>query len=130
MSWQVIILTIVTPLLFVCVGIYAKRLGRRDGDKTPNSNNYAVGTQVFIMSFAAVLGDFRINVNGGLEGNFLWVIFYFILIFISVDVDRYSSWERDAKGVPTNKKHWIKGIIVPNLAGVFAFCFYRFFSQA
>lgn len=128
MDWTNITLNIATPLVFIGVGIYANRLGRKDGDDTPGINFFAVGSSVLIMSLATILADIHINVAGNLEGNFGWIIFYMLFIFVSVDVDRYSSWERCEQGNPTNKKHWMRGVVVPNTLGVIAFCLYRYMA--
>jgi hypothetical protein len=121
-----ILLNIITPLIFVAVGVYANRLGCKDGDSTPRMNYYAVGTSVFIMSLATILADVHVNTDGALEGNFGWVVIYLLCIFVSIDVDRYSSWVRCEDGFPTEKKHLFRGVIIPNGLGVFAFCLYRF----
>lgn len=123
-----IVLNIVTPLAFVVVGVYANRLGRKDGDDTPKSNYFAVGTSVFIMSLATILADIHVNESGALEGNFGWVAIYLLCIFVSIDIDRYSSWVRCEQGLPTEKKHLWRGILLPNLVGVCAFCAYRFMA--
>jgi len=123
-----ILLNIVTPLIFVTVGIYANRLGRKDGDDTPKINYFAVGTSVFIMSLATILADIHVNEEGGVEGSFGWIVIYLLCIFVSIDLDRYSSWGRCDQGLPTNKKHLWRGVVFPNALGVFAFCLYRFMA--
>jgi hypothetical protein len=37
------------PLVLMLVGVFAKRLGRRDGDESPRRNDWAVGTTVLLM---------------------------------------------------------------------------------
>lgn len=125
-DWPKILLDIITPLIFVGVGVYANRLGCKDGDDTPKINYFAVGTSVFIMSLATILADVHLNTDGKIEGNFGWIAIYMLFIFISIDVDRYSSWERCEQGLPTNKKHWFRGVIVPDVLGVSAFVLHRY----
>ncbi|MEW8436622.1 MAG: hypothetical protein AB2689_00550 [Candidatus Thiodiazotropha taylori] len=121
-----IMLNIGIPLSFVVVGAFAARLGRKDGDGTPAINHFAVGTTVLSMSLATILSDITINSAGNLEGNFIWATFYLLFIFVSIDIDRFSSWQRDEQGIPTNRKHVVRGIVIPNSFGVIAFCVYRF----
>ena len=128
MTYTEIMLNIGIPLSFVAVGAYATRLGRIDGDNTPTVNHFAVGTTVLIMSLATILSDITINSAGKLEGNFIWATLYLLFIFVSIDIDRFSSWKRDDKGMPTNQKHLVRGIIIPNSFGVIAFCIYRFMA--
>ena len=123
-----LILNVVTPLVFVAVGVYANRLGRKDGDETPKINYFAVGTSVFIMSLATILADIHFNEQGYVEGNFGWVAVYLLCIFVSIDVDRYSSWVRCDQGLPTEKKHLWRGVVFPNSLGIIAFCLYRFMA--
>jgi hypothetical protein len=37
------------PFVLMLVGVFAKRLGRRDGDDSPRRNDWAVGTTVLLM---------------------------------------------------------------------------------
>ena len=123
-----ILINVVTPLIFVVIGILANRLGRKDGDNTPALNYFAVGTSVLIMSLASILSDIQVDSAGVISGSFGWITFYILFVFVSIDIDRYTSWERCSSGLPTNKKHIFRGVILPNTIGVGAFCLYRFMA--
>jgi hypothetical protein len=49
----------IVPLILTTIGVFARRFGRRDGDDSPRSNDWAVGTTVLLMLFGTVLGDIR-----------------------------------------------------------------------
>lgn len=121
-----IFINIITPLVFVVIGVLANRLGRKDGDKTPKINYFSVGTSVILMTLATIISDVHVDVNGNVQGNFGWLTIYILFVFVSIDIDRYSSWERTAQGRPTGRKHFWKGVLLPNTFGVGAFCLYRF----
>lgn len=123
-----IIINFVIPLVFVAIGVFANRLGRQDGDSTPRINYFAVGTTVFIMSLATILAEVKITSLGALEGNFGWISIYLLCVFVSIDIDRYSSWKRCSAGLPTNEKHLWRGIVLPNALGIAAFCLYRYMA--
>ena len=120
------LVNVATPIVFVIVGVLANRLGRKDGDNTPLVNYFAAGTTVLMMSLATIFGDVHINSSGSVDGHFGWMLLFLLLIFISIDIDRYSSWERDCNGYPTNRKNLFKGVLLPNFVGILAFIIYRF----
>ena len=55
-----------------------------------------------------------------------WLIGILCIVLLSINHDRYDSWEKDSSGSPTNSKHIIWGIILPNLIAVFLFGLYRY----
>src|SRR5688572_3489565 len=54
---------LVVPVILMGLGMLARRLGRRDGDPSPQRNDMAVGTSVLLMSFGAVAADLRNESN-------------------------------------------------------------------
>ena len=104
----------------------ARRLGRRDGDDSCQLNDWAVGTSVLLMAFSVILSDLRnINNLSNIADHLTYVIGILCVIFLSIDHDRYRSWERDTKGLPINKKKIWLGIVFPNLACVSVFGIYQ-----
>ena len=116
--------SLLVPLVFVVIGVLASRLGRRDNDSSPMRNHFAVATSVILMSLATAISD--LGLGGALDSYILvWILGYLVLLWISVDFDRFSSWERDESGLPTDRKNLWKGIIGPNTVAVGAFFLYR-----
>ncbi|HEY3138589.1 MAG TPA: hypothetical protein VGL29_21370, partial [Blastocatellia bacterium] len=74
------------PLLLMLVGVFAKRLGRRDGDDSPRINDWAVGTTILLMVLGAALVDLR-NVGGAsdLGGRLGWLVGILLTVFVSID---------------------------------------------
>ncbi len=113
------------PVLFVLVGVLANRLGRRDGDNSPMRNVWAVGTTVFLISLGAVAADIRNAISTDLNKYLGWFIIFIVLLFLSLDHDRYRSWQRDQTGNPTNIKRLFWGIFLPNFVSILSFAIYR-----
>jgi hypothetical protein len=114
------------PILFVLVGVLANRLGRRDSDISPMRNFWAVGTTVFLMSLGSVAADTRNASSADLNKYLGWIIIFIVLLFISLDQDRYRSWDRDDNGKPTDIKNMFWGILLPDIVSVISFAIYRF----
>lgn len=115
----------VTPILLLAVGIYARRLGRRDGDDSPRRNDLAAGTSVLLMTFGAIAADARSAAGDSVVAVLAWLIILLCATFASVDHDRYQSWERTSDGQPRRTKRWWVGIILPDVASVLLFAFYQ-----
>jgi len=117
------------PFIFVCIGVFANRLGRHDGDNNPPLNDLAVGTITLITALGAIAADLP---SAKTDNDFLtfagWFISVLFALFISIDNDRYRSWKRDKKGTPINpsEKHLFWGIILPNLFSVILFISYLY----
>jgi len=47
------------PLILTLVGMYTRRLGRRDGDASPRRNDWAIDTTLLFMTFGVVVSDMR-----------------------------------------------------------------------
>ncbi len=45
------------PIIFIFIGTYANRLGRRDGDNSPMLNDWAVGTTIILTALGAIASD-------------------------------------------------------------------------
>ena len=46
---QAVFQAIAIPIAFLLIGVYAKRLGRRDGDDAPRLNDWAVATSILLL---------------------------------------------------------------------------------
>jgi len=49
------------PIIFVLIGVFANRLGRRDGDKSPKRNDFSVGTTTILTALGAIASDLPVN---------------------------------------------------------------------
>jgi hypothetical protein len=110
----------VVPLGLLLVGVFAKRLGRRDGDDSPRRNDWAVGTTVLLMLLGTVLGDIRTSQGGQISESVTWLIGVLFTAFLSIDHDRFRSWKRDHPGNPLRDKRMFIGVItaVPTLLAI------------
>jgi len=115
---------VVVPLLLMIVGVLAKRLGRRDGDDSPGRNDLAVGTTVLLMVLGTVVGDLR-TAQARLAELLGWLIGLIFTIFLSLDHERFRSWERDNEGLPTKKKRLFVGVVFPDILCLLVFGFYQ-----
>ena len=115
------------PLIFLLIGVYARRLGRRDGDDTPRRNDWAVATSILLMTFGTVASDLR-NAKTGEEVAALlgWLIGLLIMLFISMDYDRHLAWERDESGLPKQGKRLFVGILIPDSVSLLIFAIYQY----
>lgn len=123
---------IAIPLAFVLIGVYANKLGRRDGDRAPKINDFAVGTTVFLTMLGAISSDLYTIQKGNIELLAGWLPTNICLLFISLDNDRNDSWKKDRQGLPTEHKHIIRGVILPTLLSLVVFGYYQYtkvFSQ-
>jgi len=118
---------LVLPFLFSIIGVFARRLGRHEHDKTPSRNDWAVATTVILMALGVMATDVRsLTDPNQLVSVFLWLLGALCLLFLSVDHDRFRSWERDKEGKPNGHKRIFIGIVVPDLISIAAFVSYRF----
>ncbi len=116
------------PILFVLIGAVATSLGRRDGDSSPRKNDWAVGTITLLMTLGTIASDlytYRKDTEK-VSDSLGWLIVILLPVLLSIKNDRFTSWEKDSSGSPTNSKHIIWGIILPNLIAVFFFALYRY----
>lgn len=117
------------PLILVFIGVFANRLGRRDGEKSPPLNDWAVGTLILLTALGSISSDLPTAQNDKEFLNFgSWFIGVLFTLFISLDNDRYRSWKRDRTGVPLepSQKHLLFGVIIPNLIGFIIFIAYQY----
>ena len=110
-----LLVSVLIPMIFVGVGVCAARLGRRDGDSSPQINSFAVGTTVAIMCLSTAIVSLFDAPLGQREHLLWWVVGFIVLAFWSIDRDRYASWDRDQFGKPTETKHLWRGVIMPIL---------------
>jgi hypothetical protein len=112
----------VVPLMLMMVGVFAKRLGRRDGDNSPRSNDWAVGTTILLMLLGTVLGDLR-TAQGRTSELLAWLIGVLFTAFLSLDHDRFRSWKRNDKGLPQKENAclWASFCLICCAWGSFAF---------
>jgi hypothetical protein len=119
------------PLVFVGLSVAAKRLGRQDWDAGPMINLFAVSTSTVLMSLATAISDLGRVFAGAYSSTasseyiLFWIVIFLALLLVSIDFDRYGSWDRDAEGKPTGKKRLGKGVLGPNAVVVVAFVAYR-----
>lgn len=115
------------PLIFVLIGVYSNRLGRRDNDDAPKLNDWSVGTTTLLTALGAIASDLPTAKSGGNISSFTgWFASVLFMLFISIDNDRFRSWQRDVKGLPTQKKHLWWGIILPVLFSCTIFVAYQY----
>jgi hypothetical protein len=114
----------VVPIVLMMVGVFAKRLGRRDGDDSPGRNDWAVGTTVLLMVLGTVLGDIR-TAQSQMPELLAWLIGLLFTAFLSLDHDRFRSWERDDQGLPLNSKRLFVGVILPDVLCLAVFGLYQ-----
>src|SRR3954469_13894982 len=110
------------PIIFVLVGAYAKRLGRRDGDSSPWWDNWAVATSTLLMTVGTIVADIQ---RQGAKSNELvaWLVGVLFLVFVSVEHERFRSWRVDNRGAVIRKP--IVGVLIPNLVSVVIFMAYQ-----
>lgn len=118
--------SIVIPVIFVLVGVFASRLGRRDGDNAPMRNHWAVSTTVLLMTCGTILSDCFDQPKSELHVGLISLIIVFGLIWWSVDRDRFASWVRDNDGRPTHEKALWNGILLPNFVAILPLVVYSF----
>lgn len=112
----------IVPLILTTIGVFARRLGRRDGDDSPRSNDWAVGTTVLLMLFGTVLGDIR-TAQAQVSQLLAWLLGLLFTAFLSHD--RFRSWKRDQQGLPLKEKRLFVGVILPDVLCVGIFCLYQ-----
>lgn len=118
------------PIVFAIIGVFAKKLGKRDGDDSPHVNDWAVSTSVLMMTFGKVAADCAefqsaIERKAGGENVFWWLIGILLSIFISIEHDRFRSWKKDKNNVVLKEKKLLVGVIIPNLLSVLVFVSYQ-----
>ena len=118
------------PLIFIFIGVFINRLGRRDGDNTPKINDWAVGTITLLTALGGIAADLSTQAIAKSEEDILPLVGWFILVFfaliISIDNDRYRSWKRNNRGFSTNRKHILWGVIFPILLSGSIFVAYQY----
>jgi hypothetical protein len=113
------------PLILMIIGVFARRLGRQDGDPTPRKNDWAVGTTLLLMALGTILGDISNEHDAALSSLPYWLIGVLLAAFISLNHDRYNSWARDAQGLPTREKLLYSGIIFLDVLCFIVFAAYQ-----
>jgi len=113
------------PLVLLLVGVLARRLGRKDGDKSPRTNDWAVGTILLLMALGTILGDLTSGKATGVSYLPYWLLGVILAVFVSIDHDRSKSWVRDHQGLPTDHKRLFVGILVPDVACLAVFAAYQ-----
>jgi hypothetical protein len=114
------------PLMLTLVGMYTRRLGRREGDPTPRRNDWAIGTTLLFMTFGVVVSDIRMApVAADVSPSVGWLLIVLLGLVISLDIDRTHSWGRDAGNRMTDTKRLGIGIIGPNIVALGIYCGYQ-----
>jgi len=102
------------------IGVYARRLGRRDNDPSPRRDDWAVNTTILLMALGAAFADLRAGASI-IAVRIAWVLGILFAVFVSINHDRFESWERDEKGLPLHKKRLFFGIVLPDLCSLVIF---------
>lgn len=114
------------PLLLTVVGMYTRRLGRRDGDASPRRNDWAIGTTLLFVTLGVVVSDIRVApVQTDVSPGVGWLLIVLLGLVISLDIDRTHSWVRDAGNRMTDTKRLGIGIIGPNIVALGICCGYQ-----
>ena len=113
------------PLMLTLVGMYTRRLGRREGDPTPRRNDWAIGTTLLFMTFGIVVSDIRLaGVGTDVSPAIGWLLVLVLALLMSVDVDREHSWQRDG-GKRTGTKRLLVGIVLPDTFALVIYTVYQ-----
>jgi hypothetical protein len=127
-----IVQSAVLPVLFLIVGVLARRLGRRDGDDTPRPNDWAAATSVLLMNLGKVSGDLieavrkKSSVDDTLNIMW-WILGLGCMTFFSISRDRYDSWVvADEFDKRRRFKRFWGGIVIPNAIAVLIFGVYQY----
>jgi hypothetical protein len=113
------------PLILTLVGMYTRRLGRREGDPTPRRNDWAIATTLLFMTFGIVVSDIRLAGAGTDPSPALgWLLVLILGLLMSVDVDREHSWQRDG-GEKTGTKRLLVGIVLPDTFALVVYTAYQ-----
>jgi hypothetical protein len=125
---------IVPPLIFLVMGVFANKLGRKDGDDSPRRNDWAVSTTVLLMTFGKVTADLLTRATAsesqgrGVGGTVVWMLGIIAAVFISMEHDRYRSWVKDSDGKLGKEKRVVVGILVPDIVSIIIFGAYQMWS--
>ncbi|WP_331022965.1 hypothetical protein [Longimicrobium sp.] len=111
--------------MLTLVGMYTRRLGRREGDPTPRRNDWAIGTTLLFMTFGIVVSDIRLAEAGtDVSPAIGWLLVLVLALLMSVDVDREHSWQRDG-GKLTGTKRLLVGIVLPDTFALVIYTVYQ-----
>jgi hypothetical protein len=113
------------PMVFMLIGVFAKRLGRRDGDQAPRRNDWAVATTILLMTFGVIAADLRLASAASLPELAGWLVGMVFVTLISIDHDRYRSWQK-VGGLASDRKNMFSGIILPDVVAVLVFSAYQY----
>jgi hypothetical protein len=126
-----IVQSAILPVISLMIGVFARQLGRRDGDESPRPNDWAAATSVLLMTFGKVAGDMIEAIRKGHDKDALntmwWTLGLLIVAFLSIKRDRYDSWVI-VEGKPSKLKRRWGGIIIPNVVAVGVFAVYQYFK--
>lgn len=115
------------PVMLTLIGMYTRRLGRREGDPTPRRNDWAIGTSLLFMTFGVVVSDIRAAAAGTHVAPTLgWLLVVVLAMFASVDLDREHSWQCDSGGTTTGTKKMLIGIVIPDTVALLLYTGYQF----
>ena len=81
---------------------------------------------VNLMSLGAVASDLRSQTNASdIVGLMAWLLAFVFVTFLSIDHDRFRSWDRAADGTLKETKRTWMGVVVPNLISILMFAAYQ-----
>lgn len=118
------------PVIFLILGVLSNRVGRRDGDTTPRQNDWAVGTKTLLMTLSKIASDLEGSTSTTNPELIAWLVGIFFFLFISVDHDRFRSWELartlGTAQQATDKKDIFLGVILPDVVALGLFISYQY----
>ena len=120
---------LVVPLAFLLINVFVRRLGRRDGDKSPRRNDWAVATSVLMMVIATIVRDIQ-NTQIDPSGGLTWIVVLLASVFVSTDHDRHRSWiHNPTTGTVTEHKRLWVGIVLPDIVSIVVFVGYLYLKE-
>lgn len=121
--------TYILPLIFVGLGILVNMLGKKDGLRHDFSNDFAVGSTVFLLSISTVFSDMHSSRKQAqpppLDDYFAWLMFFLVFLLASLVNDRFNSWARDTSGNKLEQKNLLWGVFVPVVLSFVFFVIYK-----
>ena len=115
------------PIILSVIGVLSKSLGRRDGDKNPLRNNWAINTTLLLMALGTVVSDiYKKTTPDEILDGFSIFLGFVLFLFMSNYYDRFASWVPDEEGNPTVYKHIFRGVILPDIVSLSIFGAYQY----
>ena len=123
-SIYIYIIKFIPPIIFLLISTYANRLSRKQDDRREGANDWAVATNLLIITLGIIFAD---AISEQIADYFfvVWFVIIFCLVLLSIDYDRHFSWNRDKQKRPLKNKRLYRGIIFPDLLSIFIHWIYQ-----